>query len=114
MKTLIPRCGHVSAKLGDTHLAIMGGFDGQKVCNDLLFLNLKKNQWTEAALKPFAIPARFAHSSSVNLEANIMYVYGGSNAEQECADLVEMDLNVIINDDDKDGAVTVVDQKDAV
>ena len=43
MKTLIPRCGHVSAKLGDTHLAIMG-FDGQKVCNDLLFLNLKKNQ----------------------------------------------------------------------
>ena len=25
-----------------------------------------------------------------------------------------MDLNVIINDDDKDGAVTVVDQKDAV
>ena len=43
-----------------------------------------------------------------------MYVYGGSNAEQECADLVEMDLNVIINDDDKDGAVTVVDQKDAV
>ena len=114
MKTLIPRCGHVSAKLGDTHLAIMGGFDGQKVCNDLLFLNLKKNQWTEAALKPFAIPARFAHSSSFNLEAKIMYVYGGSNAEKECDDLIEMDLNVVIKDDDKDGAVTVVDQKDDV
>ena len=39
---------------------------------------------------------------------------GGSNAEKECDDLIEMDLNVVIKDDDKDGAVTVVDQKDAV
>ena len=92
----------------------MGGFDGQKVCNDLLVLNLKKNQWTEAALKPYKPQNRFAHSSSLSPQNSTLYVYGGSNAEMECNDLLMMNLDIHVKDDDKDGAVSVIDEKDEV
>ena len=110
MTTLIPRCGHVSTKVSPIHLAIMGGFDGQKVCNDFLVLNLKKNQWTEAALKPCTPKARFAHTSSFNAKTKSLFVYGGSNAEMECDDLITMNLNIEVKDEGKDGEVNVVDE----
>ena len=114
MTTLIPRCGHVSGKVSPVHFAIMVGFDGQKVCNDLLVLNLKKNQWTEAALKPCTPQNRFAHSSSFSSQNSTLYVYGGSNAEMECNDLLMMNFDIQVKDDDKDGAVSVIDEKDEV
>ena len=104
--TAISRLGHVAVPMTPQHMAIVGGFDGAKVCQDLMILNLKNKQWTEASLKPKPLTERFAHSAAFNLEKRQVYIFGGSNAKQECNDLIRIDLSGIKDDFDAEKANT--------
>ena len=61
-------------------------------------------------MKPCTPKARFAHTSSLNAKTKSLFVYGGSNAEMECDDLITMNLNIEVKDEGKDGEVNVVDE----
>ena len=104
--TAISRLGHVAIPMAPKHMAIVGGFDGAKVCQDLMILNLENKQWTEASLKPKPLVERFAHSVAFNSVDRQVYIFGGSNAKEECKDLVCIDLSGIEQDFDAEKANT--------
>ena len=94
-------------------MAVVGGFDGAKVCSTLMILNLDSTQWTEASLKPSGPPTeRFAHSACMDPEKIFFYVYGGSNTSKELSDLIRYDLSPVIEGEqvNQDGDQIIVKQ----
>ena len=57
-------------------------------------------------MKPKPLTERFAHSAAFNLEKRQVYIFGGSNAKQECNDLIRIDLSGIKDDFDAEKANT--------
>ena len=57
----------------------MGGLTGKVA---MIYFESEEKSMDGGCPEAICNPSTVAHSSSVNLEANIMYVYGGSNAEK--------------------------------
>ena len=86
--TKMPRMAHASVDLGQTHMAVVCGCDGQALMGDFLLLNTEKNMWTEPKLEPSAPSGRMALAMCLSAPTpDCLYVFGGSTVEREMDDL---------------------------
>lgn len=95
----LPRMGH-TAQLYDGKIIIYGGWNGFKVLNDTVFLDLSNGVENMYCWAPKVIgepPARQFHTASII--GNKMYVFGGGDGKYWLNDLLIFDLTFYKWDD---------------
>eukprot|EP00027_Filamoeba_sp_ATCC50430_P003209 CAMPEP_0168555454 /NCGR_PEP_ID=MMETSP0413-20121227/8345_1 /TAXON_ID=136452 /ORGANISM="Filamoeba nolandi, Strain NC-AS-23-1" /LENGTH=463 /DNA_ID=CAMNT_0008586309 /DNA_START=416 /DNA_END=1805 /DNA_ORIENTATION=+ len=84
-----PRAGH-TATLVENKLLLFGGGDGEKILNDIWFLELSDYTWWHPQVSGNAPAGRCAHTST--LLNNKLIVYGGGDAQRRFKDLYILDI----------------------